>query len=82
MLKALPTAFFVLAALAFLDATPVQAQININIGTPPPQYVVVREVGPAKKWKGPKHKKGTVLLVPAGPVYYESRGHGRGRGRH
>ena len=80
-------ALLTLAALA-LTATPARAQININIGPPAPQYVVVREVRPAKKWKAPKHHKGAVLLVPAGPgyyaprgpVYYAPRGYGRGKG--
>jgi hypothetical protein len=82
MLKMLPAALLLtIAALAF-DAAPAQAQVNINIGRPAPQVVVVREVRPVKKYKAPKYKKGTVLLVPAaGPVYYESRGHGRGKGK-
>jgi hypothetical protein len=82
MPKAFPAAaLLTLGALAW-SAAPARAQININIGTPAPQYVVVHEVHPVKKPKGPKYKKGTVLLVPAGPVYYAPRGRGRGHGKH
>jgi hypothetical protein len=71
------------AALA-LGTTSAQAQVTINIGRPAPQYVVVREARPVKKYKAPKYKKGAVLLVPARRVYYAPHGHGRhghGRGR-
>ncbi|RYU81000.1 hypothetical protein [Hymenobacter persicinus] len=86
MLKAITAAACLTVAALALSATPARAQININIGPPAPQYVVVREARPVKKWKGPKYRKGAVLLVPAGPAYYYDRGHGhghgRGRGRH
>ncbi|SHI39073.1 hypothetical protein SAMN02745146_0738 [Hymenobacter daecheongensis DSM 21074] len=81
MLKAFPAAVLLTVAALGLSAAPAHAQININIGRPAPQYVVVRETRPVKKYKAPKYKKGAVLLVPAGPVYYEPRGHGHGRGR-
>ncbi|WP_375437666.1 hypothetical protein [uncultured Hymenobacter sp.] len=74
------TALFVLVAALALDGTPAQAQINININRPAPQYVVVHEVHSEKKWKAPKQKKATVLLVPAQPVYVVRRGHGHGHG--
>ncbi|UPL48933.1 hypothetical protein [Hymenobacter sublimis] len=82
----LAAALLTLAALA-LSPTSAQAQVSINIGRPAPQYVVVHEARPVKKYKAPKYKKGTVLLVPAGPAYYAPRGghghgHGRGKGRH
>ena len=79
-MKALLTTLLTLSGLA-LAAAPAQAQININVGAPAPRYVVVREAHHPKKYKGPKyHKGGTVLLVPAGPVYYAPRGYGRGKG--
>jgi len=72
------------AALALGSAPAHAQQININIGQPAPQYVVVREARPVRVYKAPKHKKGTVVLVPAGPAYYAPRGngHGHGKGRH
>lgn len=79
MIKFITATFGVAAALA-LQATPAKAQININIGQPAPQYVVVHEVRSVKKYKAPKQKKGTVLLVPAQPVYVVPRGHGHGHG--
>ncbi|GAA3945590.1 hypothetical protein [Hymenobacter algoricola] len=81
MLKAFPAAALLTLAALALSATPARAQININIGPPAPRYVVVHEARPVKKYKAPKYKKGTVLLVPAGPAYYYGRGHGHGRGK-
>lgn len=79
MIKFFTAALTLITALA-LDSTPAQAQININIGQPAPQYVVVHEVRTVKKYKAPKHKKGAVLLVPAQPAYMVPRGYGNGRG--
>ncbi|TGD77815.1 hypothetical protein [Hymenobacter wooponensis] len=86
MIKALLTAAGLTVAGLALGTTSAQAQININIGTPAPRYVVVEKAHPVKA-RHPKYKKGGVLLVPAGPVYYapsgnNGRGHGRGKGRH
>ncbi|QJX46644.1 hypothetical protein HMJ29_06710 [Hymenobacter taeanensis] len=86
----LAAAGLTVAALA-LSPTSAHAQVTINIGRPAPQYVVVREARPVKKYKykAPKHyyrPAGPVLLVPAGPAYYgppgHGHGHGRGKGRH
>lgn len=93
MLKSfLAAAGLTVAALA-LSPTSAHAQVTINIGRPAPQYVVVREAHPVKKYKykAPKHyyrPAGPVMLVPARPVYYapsghgHGHGHGKGKGRH
>ena len=86
MLKSLLVAAGLTVAALALSSTSAHAQVTINIGRPAPQYVVVREARPVKKYKhkAPKHKyyrpAGPVMLVPAGPAYYAPRGNGHGRG--
>ncbi|GAB3239249.1 hypothetical protein GCM10027346_32340 [Hymenobacter seoulensis] len=80
MLTSFLTAAGLTVAALVLSATSAQAQVNINIGTPAPRYVVVEKAHPVKA-RHPKYKKGTVLLVPARPVYYAPKGHGHGHGR-
>lgn len=88
MTRFLLVASFVTVAALGLSAAPASAQVTINIGRPAPQYVVVREARPVKKYKAPKHyyrSTRPVLLVPAAPGYYtprRSHGHGHGKGRH
>lgn len=72
-------------AVALLAAPAAQAQININIGQPAyqPRVVVVEHAPKYKPYKAKKLKKGqAVYLVPSGPVYYEERGKGHGKGKH